>query len=349
MKIALLCPSNILYMPYIRNYEGILKQNKVDYTIINWDRFQIEDNKSEFIYKDNKIGHKRNYYDYYKYKNFLVRKLDKYQYDKVIVFSLQLAYFLRKYLVKKYEHKFIIDIRDYNRIIKFFRVKKVLDSSFLTVISSPGYKMWLPDSSSFSISHNTTVDNIDQLIKSDFSFLNKKINIPYIGALTNLNVNVDFINTLKNNNKFNLTFHGEGMINQNLKDYKEKYNINNLHIYGRYEKREEVELYKTAHMINMLLYNNHINNRTCLANRLYNSAQYGKPMIALEGSYLANEIKNHNLGLVIDSFADLENKILGYLSGFDEENYNKGRESFFRKVINDNSLFKSEFNKFLEI
>ena len=47
-------------MPYVDNYEKVLKENNIDYTIINWDRFQIEDANSEFKYRDKKIGHQKN-------------------------------------------------------------------------------------------------------------------------------------------------------------------------------------------------------------------------------------------------------------------------------------------------
>ena len=53
MKIALICPSNMLYMPYVDNYTKILEENNTNYTIINWDRFGTEE-ISEFTYRDNK-------------------------------------------------------------------------------------------------------------------------------------------------------------------------------------------------------------------------------------------------------------------------------------------------------
>ena len=34
MKIALICPSNILYMPYVSNYKNILNQKNVNYSVI---------------------------------------------------------------------------------------------------------------------------------------------------------------------------------------------------------------------------------------------------------------------------------------------------------------------------
>lgn len=70
MKVALICPANILYMPYVKNYEEILKRYNINYDIINWDRNKIEE-KKDHTYTDNKIGNRRNIYDYYKFYKYI--------------------------------------------------------------------------------------------------------------------------------------------------------------------------------------------------------------------------------------------------------------------------------------
>ena len=152
-------------MPYVDNYEKVLKENNIDYTIINWDRFQIEDANSEFKYRDKKIGHQKNYYDYFKYKKFVLEKLNEIKCDKLIIFGLQLSYFLKNYLLTNYKGKYIVDIRDYNKIIKIFNINKLINNSDITVISSPSYKSWLPVSNKYLINHNNKVNNLKELKK----------------------------------------------------------------------------------------------------------------------------------------------------------------------------------------
>ncbi len=346
MKIALICPSNMLYMPYVDNYEVILKANEINYTIVNWDRFSIE-KESEFIYRDKKIGHQRNYFDYYKYYRFVLKILKNNRFDKVIVFGLQMAYFLNKYLIKNYKGNYIIDIRDYNKIIKIFNPAKIIKNSAVTVISSPGYKQWLPESKKYIVNHNTIVSSIHQLRDVNRVKNYKKIIISYIGSLTNYDVNIAFIKSLKNINRFQLQFYGDGIINKDLQNYIENSKISNVSLSGRYERHEELRLYANATLINMVLYNDHINNRTCLANRLYNSALYGKPMIALEGTYLSEIIKQYNLGVILKSFNNTEEGITNYLANFNLEEYNYGRKAFFEKVIEENQYFRDVLYAFI--
>lgn len=348
MKIALICPSNIIYMPYINCYKELLEINRIDYDIINWDRFNIEEHCNETTYRDSKIGHKRNYFDYLGYKKFIKKKLNKKKYNKIIVFGIQLTYFLKKYLLSEFKNNYIIDIRDHNQIIKFFNLDKLIKNSAHTVISSPGYKIWLPQGNDYLINHNIKFNNLKNIENIEKAPSISKVDISCIGAIRDYKINIELINALKNNNRFNISFHGEGDINKNLKKYIEEKNITNVNLSGRYNPVEEESLYSRSGLINVLRYNDGINNETALPNRLYNAALYGKPMIAFKGTQLSSCIEEYNLGLVIESFEDIETKIENYLKEFNMESYNHFRFGFFKKVINDNNYFIEKIETFIQ-
>lgn len=345
MKIALICPSNMLYMPYVKNYEQIFIEQNIDYDIINWDRFQMED-ISENTFRDKKKGHQRNYFDYLKYKRFLVNRLNLNYYDKMIVFGIQLSYFLKKIIQNKYKDKSIIDIRDHNIILNFFKMKEIIECSVFTVLSSPGYTEWLPKSNKYVINHNTQISSINEL-KEISSIKKEKICISNIGAIRDFQVNKDFIDALKNNEMFQLNFHGEGAINSELNLYSNTNQINNVLITGRYKKEDEAFFYNQSDLINVLRYNDGLNNKTALPNRLYHAILFGKPLFTFDGTAMAKEIKKFNLGLVLSSMDDLEHKIANYLNDFDVEVYEKGRTSYIHSVIEDNNYFNKKVIEFI--
>lgn len=347
MKIALICPSNMLYMPYISNYTRILDEINVDYNVIIWDRFGIE-KVSEFTYRDSKIGHQRNFLDYYKYSRFALRILKENNYDKVIVFGIQLVFFLKRSLIREYTNKFVIDIRDYNVIIKYFNIKKAIDNSSFTVLSSPGYNEWLPKNNKYIINHNTQIESLDELkeVKISHSSIDNKISVGCIGALRDYKVNISFIESLKNSIVLQLNYHGEGNINKNISKFLIEYNIENVDLTGRYNKEEEPELYNKNNIINVLRYNDGINNRTALPNRLYNAAIYGKPMLAFEGTQLAQIIKDYDLGLVLNTFDQTAIEIVEYLNYRNTEKFDAGRRKFLCSVIQDNIRFKEMIKRF---
>lgn len=308
MRIALIGDANMLHMPYVGNYEKILKECNVDFEIINWDRFQIEKN-NDLSYRDSKIGHQRNFYDYYKYQCFIKKQLNKTRYDKLIVFGIPLSCFLSNHLIKNYKGKYIVDIRDYHKIMKIFNPRNIVNCSDFTVISSPGYNAWLPGSNKYLVNHNTMMDDIGNLMPLDIKFKKEKIKISTIGAIRHWDINIKLVDELKNNSNFNLIFHGEGTINEELNNYIDNNDINNVFVYGRYQKCDEGNLYKATDLVNMFLDHSNINSRTCLSNRLYNAALYGKPMIALDGTYLSEIIKQYELGLVMDSCDSIGKKL----------------------------------------
>lgn len=347
MKIALVCPSNILYMPYVDNYTNILDEIDLEYDIINWDRFKIEKD-SEFKYRDSKIGHQRSFLDYFKYSRFVLNILKKNNYDKVVVFGIQLVFFLKRHLIKEYRYRYIIDIRDYSRIIKYFNIEKTIEHSNFTVLSSPGYKEWLPKSNKYVINHNTQLSSIENLNESNRNLKSKEmISINYIGSIRDYKINVDFINSLKNSGSINLKYHGAGAINKDIESYLEFNSIKNVVFTGRYMREEEQNLYIKADIVNILIPTDTINSKTLLPNRLYNATIYGKPVIALKGTYLAKIVDENQLGLVLNSFDNIEETIIRYISNLNFDYYDRNRSAFLEGILEDNNLFKIRLTEFI--
>lgn len=344
MKIALICPSNRLYMPYVNNYEQILIEQNIDYELINWDRFQMEE-ISASSYRDKKRGHQRSFFDYLKFKKFLLNQMSSNHYDKVIIFGIQLSYFLKETIKKNYKEKYIIDIRDHNKILNFFNIKEFIECSAFTVLSSPKYTEWLPKSDKYVFNHNTQISSINEL--KEICSVKEEIRISNIGALTEFQMNIAFINSLKNNPKFKLNYHGEGEINKDIISYKEINDINNVFVTGRYFKEDEEELYESSDLINVLRSSDGINNKTALPNRLYNAILYGKPLLSFEGSYISELVSRHHIGIVIKSFSDMEQTIINYFMQFDAGKFNEGRENLLAEVMGDNVIFKEKLKVFL--
>lgn len=344
MKLALICPSNKMYMPYIRKYEEVLKQTDITYDCINWDRFHIEED-NQMTYKDSKIGHQRNIIDYLRFRKFVINLLNNSGYDKVIVFGVQLSFILSKYLIDKYKLKYLIDIRDYNKLLNIFTIKKTVSQSYFTAISSPGFTEWLPVSNKYVISHNTKTSYLHEYNEKDI--VKSSIILSYIGSIRDSSVNIALIEDVCNSDTIHLEYHGEGDANKELSNFIVKNKIKNVNLTGRYSNEKEEEYYKLSNMINILIHNNDINSKTLLTNRLYQAVIYGRPILTNEGSFQATIIKKYNLGLVINKIENVEKKIIEYLNEFNSEEYNLGRKLFFEKVLQENIKFENTLSGFI--
>lgn len=348
VNVVLVGQGNKSYMPYMDTYLTILRESNVNYDVINWDRLAIEE-LNELTFRDNKSKIQRNFLDYLKYGRFVAKELQKKEYQRVVVFGIEVAFFISQILKHDYGDRYVLDIRDDHKIRRFFNIESLIEKSCFTVLSSPGYKTWLPKSSKYVINHNSTIRSLDELreVKLNYS-LKDRLVIANIGNIRDYRINVDLINSLQNNSQIVIKFHGQGVANQEFERYIKLHNITNVVLTGRYEKDDEETLYLEADMINVLRYNDSINNRTALPNRLYNAAICGKPLLAFRGTYLAELISKYNLGLVLDSFENAEEDIRYYLREFDVKKYDEGRRDFLRGVVKDNLEFRERFEGFVE-
>lgn len=330
-------------MPYIDSYIKILKENNISYGFLIWDRF-LEEDTSENIFKRGSRRHQRGFLDYYLFGRFVNQHLRFNKYKRIICFGLQIAFFIRAELKNNYSKKFILDIRDHNKIVNFYNFKDLISHSAFTAISSLGYLSWLPKDGCYLVNHNFHLENLSNIKQINF-LESGETNISSIGALRDLEINVDFIRKINNDQKIKLFFHGHGDINLKLEESSAAFN--NVKITGYYSKEKESELYHNSHLVNVLRYSDGINNNTALPNRLYLAPYFGRPLFAYSGTYLAQVIKQYELGLVVDSFDDVKNEIFRYFENFDILVFDKARQRFLEEVIDENSRFKQELYLFI--
>lgn len=345
-KIAIIVPANIFRAPYINYYVNILEKEDVNFDIISWDKEGIKEDGLQFKTKmSNEDNPLKKFYYYYKFKKFVERKLILKNYDYVIVHTLQLNIFLQKFLYKKYKGKYIVDIRDYSIFNIFKRkLKKILKNSRQNFISSEGFKKWLPKNINYTLSHNTDLQNIQIVETKDF--IEEKLIFSTIGSLRDKKLTLDIIKSLKNSTKIELNFFGDGPISNELKKIKS----NNFKYYGKYTKNQEQEFYKKSNLINILLPKDNINSRTLMPNRFYNALLFGKLIVATEGTYLGDIIKEYNLGIVIelDNIYNLENYIFDELKKLDLQKYNLGKNKIINKIKEDQNKFEKILKKIIE-
>ena len=173
---------DIEYAPYIDKYIDILNEEKKEFEVIYWNRSNKKDNECCFkahIYnkksnlnksKFSKIG------DFLGYRKFVVKTINERKYDKLIILTTLTGILLSDILIKNYQGKYIFDIRDYsfekNKIF-YLLEKKIISQSFITTISSNGFKEFLPKTFNYVISHNIIRREIEEAKDSVYKIYNK--------------------------------------------------------------------------------------------------------------------------------------------------------------------------------
>lgn len=354
MRIGLLLPLNISVAPYLKIYTKVLDQlENVEYDIIYCDkRGNKEPAKYRFSLKtkDNVSKLQKLVY-YFLYSRYLLHVLKKEKYDKLIVFGPQIAIFIQSYLCKYYKGRFIMDYRDLSidRIFKK-RYKKILDASALNVISSPGFKEYLPKKD-FILSHNFDIDIVENAIADvrnepyELTKKDGKYHVMTIGGIRHVEQNCEIIKALANNGKFQITFAGWGFGVPALQKFVEENNIKNVEFTGFYDKKNEPEIIAQASFLN-IYYSLDPNPRTAISNRFYNSLIYRKPMITTIGTIQGKYAHDYGVGLAVNDAGNLANDIETYFQHFDSEAYEKQRLQLLKSFANDYYVFKEAITSF---
>ena len=334
-------------MPYATHYLHLLDRFNIDYNVVYWDRLSLGRINDWTCYVDNKISHERTFRDYLKFTRFVKAHCNTNKYDKIIIFGVQLAFFLSNYIKNNYSGSFIWDIRDYHPLLHFFNVQSFIESSNFVSISSPGYTEWLPNSNKFLICHNLPTEYLCSPTAS-FAIKNIPLNISYIGALRDYKLQSSLINELAYNPKIHLSFHGRGNANDSISALIKKNNINNTFITHQYDHETEFKLYQEASIINSLIPQKGINNVTLIPNRVYRAAINNRPLLALKGTRTATTIARHKIGLVLDGIAGCDKHILNYIENIDCINFEKNCKNFISEAQSDNEFFSHRLLNFFD-
>lgn len=345
MKVALILPSNIEYLPYVQCYIDILASQNIAYDIVGWNREkQIDYGKPNYHCYNRKSDVLRPAYkklvDYYLFSRFVIKRLKSVRYDFVIVYTIANAIFLSNYLKKHFKERFIFDIRDYSPTMKFFQsiVSDLVKCSAINCTSSKGFYSWLPDGK-YIISHNVRsylLNKTYQIVPID----RNNVRILTIGTLRDFNTNARLLHDFGNKRDFSLIFAGNGYSKVPLEEYAYKNSIKNVCFTGSYDKEDEPQIVSDSDFVNIVLPLDLIGTYL-MSNRFYLSIVHRKPMIVNAGSFQAKYVKKYNLGVIVEPDEDIYKKIVDFIASFDPVNFNDGCEACIKEIQKDLFLFES--------
>lgn len=348
MKILLIGPANLNRMPYLRYYTDILDVNNINYDIVTWDRNRIGTEDAKYTYRDKNSKSKRGFIEYFKYSLFVKNILKNGNYSKVVIFGLQLSFFLSKYVISS-KTQCVIDIRDYNKIIKFSKTLRLLKYAEIVTISSKGFLKWIPDLKNILISNN--IRDYKTLMENKISnsgTYSLPLKIGYIGSIRDYKINIGIIEKINEKNDGNILmyYHGKSDIAIQLEEFALEKNYQNVFFTGEYTFDQEKGLYESIDFVSVCL-SNDLNSKTLMPNRFYNALKHNKPMIALRGSYLSAIIESYNLGIVLKDLNEVSNIFEIINRKFSWDNYQKGKKQIYEIIEKENYNFYTKFKAFL--
>ena len=350
MKIALVVPNNLWVCPYVSNYSRILDKEGSEYEIISWNRANKEERGIQYNKKETTRSLLGVLWSYINFAGFVKRTLLAGEYDKVVVFSPQLAIFLGGFLKKHYKGRFIVDYRDLSIEQKpMFGIlfKSVLRNSYANVISSPGFKNYLPTGIEYVVCHNFNEEIVNKALQDKAEpYTGNSIKVLTIGALRK-DMNIEVIDALGNVEGVELSFVGKGVSSDYLEGYVKEQGYDNISFTGYYRKEDEASIIKSNTFINIVypLIPSHI---SALSNRFYNSLIHKRPMIVTKNTIQGDYAEKYGVGLVVENCNGLSNQLIEYKNRLDFDKYACQCNSLLKVFLEDNKTFEGIISSFIK-
>ena len=353
MNVALVLPGSIWYAPYVCIYTRLLDADKIDYSIISWNR-EGDDKPEGFQYNVTCAkGHGSAGWNAYKgYIRFIKRTIKKQKFDRIIVFGPQMTCLLSTYLLLHFRGRYMIDYRDLSIEQKpgFKQLFSVmLRFSCANVISSPGFKRCLPKRK-YYLSHNFDVNAVRNAIAEDtkgsFNTTNG-IDVLTIGAIRDLSSNMEVVKALANKDGVRLSFVGKGGAADKIADYCKAEGVNNVSFTGFYQKQEEAGYVKSSTFLN-IFYPRIITHDTALSNRFYNSLIYKKPMIVTKGTTQGDFVEQYKLGVALNDCETLYDQLLYFIQSEDFSQYALRCNDLLKFFLKDQDSFEKAIQCFVK-
>lgn len=329
-KICLIAGSPLSVAPYVKRYMRLLDDHGISYDVIYKDFAASADrrlsNEHVFYYKrvSSPIG-KIGRFD--AYRRFIRQTVKKNNYQKVVVFTAESAILSFEILNRKKDQiEYILDLRDYSSFLSkpfLMRVfRKALYGANFAVLSSRGFKKWLPDDVRYYLMHNMPVYSVPVQTTPQFG---KKVCIGYLGGIGYFESNKAIADSVGNDPNYELLYAGTYPAGYNIKDYCKDQSIENAVFLGKYNDAEKSKIYAGVDLINAVYANDSLTVTTALPNKLYDSAYYKIPIMVCEGTYLAEVVKEYDLGFAVDPQKDcIRDMIAQYVDSFDAEKFVSG-------------------------
>lgn len=351
-RIALIGFHNLFLMQFLYKYTDIFDREKISYDVLYWDRDvdanielrQFSGKKIAFQYKMSNFQPKyKKIGSFIKCLKFISKKIEEGNYDKIILLTTQTA--LPLYLFSRTVRKktsYVFDYRDLtyekNGICRKL-IKRIIQNSQFTAISSYGFKGILGESDKYVLSHNCS--NIERVpIKHKSA---EKIHVVFWGMIRQAEFNKKVCDLFGSNTRFELFYHGDGYVEELIEYIKEK-RYHNIFFTGRYATSQIPEFAANTDIL-LNLYENDDQQKLAMTVKLYDGIRYGLPMLITQGSYMASILESNSSVFCLDIDNINSDDIAGWIRSIDIANYPYSKE--LQKIQKDDLQFSRKLIEFV--
>lgn len=350
--ISLIFCGDLKYCPYLARYTERLEEASVPYRVLFWNRanFKLDLPKNYVYYdspSDESLGKIQKLKDFMGFRKWVVKQLKVYKPDGLIFLSTLTGVLLVD-MIKRYKKKYIFDIRDYSyeNFSVFRKVeKRVIKHSYFTAISSKGFKAFLPEHN-YIIAHNF---NRNEII-DDPKFKRQPLPLKLVwnGTIRFFDFQKKYLDALKNDDRFQLVYHGAGTDLEKYKKYCTDNDIRNVVFTGAYDNKDKYNLLKDAAILNNCYGGRDGDQlRFAISNRYYDGLLYHIPQLVEKGGFKANVTAKCRVGISLDAGSSFADELYTYYEMISENDFDLACCSALEGVIKEDDVYIEKIDEFI--
>ncbi|ABX81652.1 sugar transferase [Acholeplasma laidlawii] len=348
-KIVIITVNNLYLTPYINNYT---KHIATDFDIIYWNRDEITESSSAknvfgFIgYINPKQSKLKKIVMYLKFRKYVKKILKSNKYEKIIFLNTMSAVLIGKNVGAKY----IVDIRDYTfeHNIFFYNIeKKVIKGSELSVISSEGYRKFLPKHEYILVHNSQQLEDLPKKTNDKGKLTEiRPIIISFVGLIRFFEISKKIIIELKNDPRFKLNFIGKG--SEMLRQFCISENVTNVQLISKFESNETMRYFEECDIVYNLYGNDNPSVIYALSNKLYYAAFLNKPILVNPNTFMYDISFKYHMGISVNlDSRTIADDIYEQFINLDFSTLKKGCDDFMNHVKIDNTNFDLKVSRFI--
>lgn len=348
MRILIIGPGKLKYMPYAHFYLDHIDWSKHDVHIAYWNRDCKSEDVSSYMgitlhefrcFMNNEESLKTKFKNFLKYRKFC-KILMREHYDLLIILH-SLCGMMIYDLLRFKKLKYILDYRDstYESKNRLFAkiVSSLAEHSEATFVSSDSFRRFLPEKCSNKIftSHNLLEDSLRH--RDYEKEQSDKIRLAFWGFIRHIEINRQIIESVSKDNRLELHYYGREQKDAlALKAFAKSIRADNVYFHGEYIPEDRYTFAARTDLIHNIYSVADENMAMAMGNKYYDSIIFRIPQICQIGSFMGQMSENGGVGIELDPYdINFCNGIVNYYQGLDKRAFNKACDNELDRVLKE--------------
>ena len=360
MKILIIGPGKLKYMPYAHFYLDNLDWKANEIHVAYWNRDEKPEDTSSFegltlhefkCFMVNDASLKEKFAKFKLFRTFCKKILKGEHFDKLIILHTLPGLMLFDLLVGKFKNKYILDYRDSTyeyKAVFCYLVGKMVRRSYCTFVSSDAFRKYLPDSerSKTYTSHNLLEDSLKH--RDYEKNPSDKIRIAFWGFIRYVDINSVLIDRVTADERFELHYYGREQKDAlELKQYVKEHNVKNVFFHGEYNPEDRYEFVKNTDVIDNIYLNR--NMLLAMGNKYYDGVIFRIPQVGYKDAFMTKLSTNHGLGVALSPWdKNFCQKLYDYYTSLDRKIFNKNCDKELDRVYEECNFGKKIIHEFTQ-